>query len=278
MKALFDNGTTNPSVRRLVDLLKNKPMNEDNGSSDDQWSEKAVKSLVKKLKKSKPIDELVKAISTEDPFTDCVCIPRSLDGRLQVSQRKCLPHVIYCRMWRYPDITSTHQLKSVAHCRFPFGKKLEQVCINPYHYEKVENPSLPAILIPKNSNQYGTSTTGNAGTSNGICNIGDLSAALRTVNPVMDREEMTSRGIPNRTLSMGDIESLSPALSSPSLSSSVSANSPRQQPPTSVGVCYPTTTSFVDSVDNSPLYPANTEGNPKYCTNKLHKLCIFAFF
>lgn len=65
---------------------------------------------------------------------------RSLDGRLQVSQKKCLPHVIYCRMWRYPDLASTHQLKSVVHCRFPFNKKLENVCVNPYHYEKVETP------------------------------------------------------------------------------------------------------------------------------------------
>ena len=49
--------------------------------------------------------------------TPCVTIPRSLDGRLQVSHRKGLPHVIYCRVWRYPDLQSHHELKPQHFCR-----------------------------------------------------------------------------------------------------------------------------------------------------------------
>lgn len=45
-------------------------------------------------------------------------------------------------MWRYPELASSHQLKSVPHCRFPYSKKLESVCVNPYHYEKIENPRM----------------------------------------------------------------------------------------------------------------------------------------
>ncbi|KAK6107158.1 MH2 domain family protein [Brugia pahangi] len=216
MKGLFDIGTASATVRRLVAMIREKPLGEETTNIEDEhWPEKAVKSLVKKLKKSKAIDELEKAISTEDPNTDCVCIPRSLDGRLQVSQRKCLPHVIYCRMWRYPELASSHQLKSVPHCRFPYSKKLESVCVNPYHYEKIENPPLPAILIPRNDNLNGIGS---------FSNVGDLSKALRTVYPTVDTNEMVTQGIPNRIVTNGDQTGWhnsrnSPTLSSPNMNS-----------------------------------------------------------
>uniref|UniRef100_A0A915AF68 Mothers against decapentaplegic homolog n=2 Tax=Parascaris univalens TaxID=6257 RepID=A0A915AF68_PARUN len=248
MKALFDNGTSNPSVRRLVALVRAKTQCDDpSNEKDDHWSEKAVKSLVKKLKKAKAIEELEKAISTEDPFTDCVCIPRSLDGRLQVSQRKCLPHVIYCRMWRYPEVSSTHQLRSVSHCRFPFNKKLDYVCVNPYHYEKVETPALPAILIPRNM-QYNS----RSGTVNGISNTGDLSTALRSVNPSLDTDELAGdRCVPNRTLSYGEDDAMQSGLSSPT---TTTLNSPITGLPLGVSPLTP----FGGALD-SPLFPANTE-------------------
>lgn len=66
---------------------------------------------------------------------------RSLDGRLQVSHRKGLPHIIYCRLWRWPDLQSHHELRAVDHCGFAFHTKKEEVCVNPYHYQRVETPS-----------------------------------------------------------------------------------------------------------------------------------------
>ena len=79
----------------------------------------------------------------------CVTIPRSLDGRLQVSHRKALPHVIYCRVWRWPDLQSHHELKPLSCCQFPFSSKQNEVCINPFHYERVEAAVLPPVLVPK---------------------------------------------------------------------------------------------------------------------------------
>ena len=38
----------------------------------------------------------------------------------QVSQKKGLPHVIYSRLWRFPDLQSHHELKPVEHCNFAF--------------------------------------------------------------------------------------------------------------------------------------------------------------
>jgi MH1 domain len=117
----FQNIST-PAVRRLL------PLGWKQGDEEDKWAEKAIESLVKKLKKRKgAIEELEKALSHPNEPTKCVTIPRSLDGivllahlvfvhigvvviccsylvfltgRLQVSHRKGLPHVIYCRVWR----------------------------------------------------------------------------------------------------------------------------------------------------------------------------------
>lgn len=65
---------------------------------------------------------------------------RSLDGRLQVSHRKGLPHVIYCRLWRWPDLHSHHELRAMEMCEYAFNMKKDEVCVNPYHYQRVETP------------------------------------------------------------------------------------------------------------------------------------------
>ena len=65
---------------------------------------------------------------------------RSLDGRLQVSHRKGLPHVIYCRLWRWSDLQNHQELRATERCEFPFHLKLDRVCVNPYHYTRVEAP------------------------------------------------------------------------------------------------------------------------------------------
>nr|CAD7197924.1 unnamed protein product [Timema douglasi] len=156
---------TPPIVKRLLGWKK--------GEGEDKWSEKAVKSLVKKLKKSGGLEELEKSISTQDPNTRCITIPslrversratpggalgqdtsthgsRSLDGRLQVSSRKGLPHVIYCRLWRWPELQSHHELRALDSCEYAFNLKRDEVCVNPYHYQRIEIPALPAILVPR---------------------------------------------------------------------------------------------------------------------------------
>ncbi|XP_033124235.1 mothers against decapentaplegic homolog 3-like [Anneissia japonica] len=136
---------TPPIVKRLLGWKK------DDSGAEDKWSEKAVKSLVKKLKKSGCLEELEKAISNQDVNTNCVTIPRSLDGRLQVSHRKGLPHVIYCRLWRWPDLQSHHELRSIETCEYAFNLKREEVCVNPYHYIRAEAPVLPPVLVPRQS-------------------------------------------------------------------------------------------------------------------------------
>ncbi|XP_026086354.1 mothers against decapentaplegic homolog 3-like isoform X2 [Carassius auratus] len=137
---------TPPIVKRLLGWKKG----EQNGQ-EEKWCEKAVKSLVKKLKKTGQLEELEKAITTQNINTKCLTIPRSLDGRLQVSHRKGLPHVIYCRLWRWPDLQSHHELRAVDFCEFAFHTKKDEVCVNPYHYQRVETPVLPPVLVPRHA-------------------------------------------------------------------------------------------------------------------------------
>jgi MAD (mothers against decapentaplegic) family protein 2/3 len=124
---------TPPVVKRLLGWKRG-------GDEDDKWAEKAVKSLVKKLKKTGGLEELEKAITNPGVPTKCVTIPRSLDGRLQVSHRKGLPHVIYCRLWRWPDLQSHHELRPIEACDYAFNLKKDEVCVNPFHYQRVETP------------------------------------------------------------------------------------------------------------------------------------------
>ncbi len=71
--------------------------------------------------------------------------------KFQVSHRKGLPHVIYCRVWRWPDLQSHHELKALDICKYPFNAKHKDVCINPYHYRRVESPVLPPVMVPRYS-------------------------------------------------------------------------------------------------------------------------------
>ena len=138
MSTLFS--FTSPAVKRLLGWKQ--------GDEDDKWAEKAIDSLVKKLKKQKgALEELEKALSQPNAVTKCVTIPRSLDGRLQVSHRKGLPHVIYCRVWRWPDLQSHHELKPLDCCEFAFSRNKKEVCINPYHYRRVETPGRYTLAI-----------------------------------------------------------------------------------------------------------------------------------
>ncbi|XP_074764407.1 mothers against decapentaplegic homolog 1-like isoform X2 [Athene noctua] len=135
---------TSPAGKRLLGWRQ--------GDKEEKQAEKAVDALLKKMKKKKgAMVELEKALSCPGQPSDCVTVPHPLDGRLQVSHRKGLSHAIYCRVWRWPDLQSHHELKPLECCEFPFGSKQKEVCINPYHYEQVESPVLPPVLVPRHS-------------------------------------------------------------------------------------------------------------------------------
>lgn len=127
------------------------------GDEEDNWRNKALDALVKKLKKSDPEGyrtlELVLSKKTED--TPCIALPRSQDGRLQVSHRKMLPQVMYCRIFRWPDLQSQHELKSLTRCQYPANRSnTNKICVNPYHYARVDHSLYPPVVSPRTDSGF----------------------------------------------------------------------------------------------------------------------------
>ncbi|XP_034968327.1 mothers against decapentaplegic homolog 3-like [Zootoca vivipara] len=112
---------------------------------DGKVYENAVKTLVKKAHSTKQLEELETAITTRHTGTKCIIIPRSLVEQMYATYGNNFPHVFYCRLWRWPDVQSHHDLLSFETCEYAFHKMKSEVCVNPYHFQRVETQQLPPI-------------------------------------------------------------------------------------------------------------------------------------
>ena len=143
-----------------------------NMSNHNKLCEKAIRALVKKLKKTPgALEELEKAITNRDPNTKCITIPLKSSPQQDRMSRKALPHVVYCRIWRFADLQNCNELKSLPHCQHGYshhhqhhnhhnninssnGSKRDDsaiICINPYHYTRCEQNQQPANLNSNNT-------------------------------------------------------------------------------------------------------------------------------
>lgn len=54
--------------------------------------------------------------------------------------KKSHPHVWFCSLWRWKDLSSPVELQHIATCEFACDLNKPDICIQPYHYTRVERP------------------------------------------------------------------------------------------------------------------------------------------
>ncbi len=50
------------------------------------------------------------------------------------------PVVAFCRIWRWPDLNTHLELRPCETCAYAFQHEKDQICVNPYHSERVVAP------------------------------------------------------------------------------------------------------------------------------------------
>ncbi|CAK5113433.1 unnamed protein product [Meloidogyne enterolobii] len=140
-----------------------------NVSPDIDFSRKAIESLIKRLRdKREELDWFIQTVVEDGARpSQCITIPRTLDGRLQVAGRKGLFsfYILLIRIKLFIRVSSRclctylplgvyfcnssinliftfrdlhkNEIKHSSICQAAFDMKCDSVCVNPYHYERV---------------------------------------------------------------------------------------------------------------------------------------------
>lgn len=112
---------------------------------DDVIQMKAVAHSMLKRLKEKQLEALVQAVESRGgDTTSCVVLPRE---PLQLGKRTVQPHVVCCRLWRWPRVDAP--LKPVPVCTTM--DSADDICCNPYHWSHCILPGIQNVdplLLP----------------------------------------------------------------------------------------------------------------------------------
>lgn len=126
--AVLRNCCSNSTTSSTIDLL-------------DRDAQQLFRALVNQLKKDSQLETLCQAVEglladvskslTHCQPTDCVLVPRQLIHNEE-------PQVIACRLWRWADLSGSHEIKRIPKC--PNEKDPVYVCCNPAHWSRLYQP------------------------------------------------------------------------------------------------------------------------------------------
>ncbi|XP_075048479.1 mothers against decapentaplegic homolog 6-like [Mixophyes fleayi] len=97
--------------------------------------------------KDEQLWQLVEAVESKGCW-DCGCIWGPGDGR---SGKSLQPHLLLCKLYRWPELRSAAELKTLVQCQNFWRKSGEgtSVCCNPYHYSRLSAPESDVSLSYK---------------------------------------------------------------------------------------------------------------------------------
>jgi hypothetical protein len=116
-------------------LWRNRITHDEKGCSpekerpEDLEMKSVAQSMLKRLKE-RQLDVLVQSVESKGgETTECVLLPK---GDLRIGRRSVAPHVLCCRLWRWPDIPGGAELRRLPCCG-TINDPL-YMCCNPYHW------------------------------------------------------------------------------------------------------------------------------------------------
>ncbi|XP_065220576.1 uncharacterized protein LOC135845716 isoform X2 [Planococcus citri] len=115
------------------------------GWQTETYVKRAIEIVIRQNDQS-TLKQLLATLSTNGKtITPCVTVARPIKqyyGYVDVFRQfpdGDYPHVIYAKIWRWPDVRF-EELQCLPHCKFGFELKKASICVNPYHYERIEVP------------------------------------------------------------------------------------------------------------------------------------------
>ena len=70
---------------------------------------------------------------------------------IQVDNKKAQPHLLFCKIWRWPDLKQHGELHGL--CKMGHGQCMTRICINPYHYwrqaDNIPDPAMIAYFLER---------------------------------------------------------------------------------------------------------------------------------